>query len=239
VYKVVQLRINKIKYRERERKKYVNCVSNSYYNMGNGMNKILPGLFIGNFRDAKDEEQIKANGITHILAAHDDAKPYLKSIKYKCVDVADNPTANLSEHFKECITFIHEARKNNGSVLVHCIAGVSRSCTLSAAYVIIVSELSWNEAIDVIRCVRECVNPNYGFQKQLQTFDLLYASKVREKLIAKYGPIDGTDKEYLNEILRQEKEANGNQPNKENAAMDPELVLGTTPTFGNYDRKKK
>jgi atypical dual specificity phosphatase len=45
--------------------------------MGNGMNKIIPGLYIGNFRDSKDAEQLKANGITHILSAHDNARELL------------------------------------------------------------------------------------------------------------------------------------------------------------------
>ena len=46
--------------------------------MGNGMNKILPGLFLGSFRDAKDPEQLKQNGITHVLSIHEKAKPLVK-----------------------------------------------------------------------------------------------------------------------------------------------------------------
>ena len=36
--------------------------------------QILPGLYVGNFRDAKDTEQLKKNKITHILSIHDFAK---------------------------------------------------------------------------------------------------------------------------------------------------------------------
>uniref|UniRef100_A0A803VAB7 Dual specificity phosphatase 22 n=1 Tax=Ficedula albicollis TaxID=59894 RepID=A0A803VAB7_FICAL len=46
--------------------------------MGNGMNKILPGLFIGNFKDARDVEQLSKNNITHILSIHDSARPMLE-----------------------------------------------------------------------------------------------------------------------------------------------------------------
>lgn len=42
--------------------------------MGAGMDKILPGLFVGSIRDSKDMEQIRKHGITHILSIHEDAR---------------------------------------------------------------------------------------------------------------------------------------------------------------------
>ncbi|KAM7098141.1 dual specificity protein phosphatase 22 isoform 2-T2 [Molossus nigricans] len=47
--------------------------------MGNGMNKILPGLYIGNFKDARDAEQLSRNKVTHVLSVHDSARPVLES----------------------------------------------------------------------------------------------------------------------------------------------------------------
>ncbi|XP_005041553.1 PREDICTED: dual specificity protein phosphatase 22 isoform X2 [Ficedula albicollis] len=41
--------------------------------------QILPGLFIGNFKDARDVEQLSKNNITHILSIHDSARPMLES----------------------------------------------------------------------------------------------------------------------------------------------------------------
>lgn len=43
--------------------------------MGNGMNKILPGLYLGNIRDSTDIKQIEENKITHIISIHNEAKP--------------------------------------------------------------------------------------------------------------------------------------------------------------------
>ena len=40
--------------------------------------QILPGLYIGNFRDSKDCRQLDVNRITHILSIHDDAKKLFK-----------------------------------------------------------------------------------------------------------------------------------------------------------------
>lgn len=42
--------------------------------MGAGMDKVLPGLYIGSLRDSKDKEQLERNQISHILSIHDDAK---------------------------------------------------------------------------------------------------------------------------------------------------------------------
>ena len=47
------------------------------------MLQILPGLYVGNIRDAKDENQLNEHHITHILSIHDNAKPLFKvSISY-------------------------------------------------------------------------------------------------------------------------------------------------------------
>lgn len=42
------------------------------------MNKILPGLYIGNFKDARDAEQLSKHKVTHILSVHDSARPMLE-----------------------------------------------------------------------------------------------------------------------------------------------------------------
>ncbi|CAH2266379.1 jg9141 [Pararge aegeria aegeria] len=42
--------------------------------MGNGMNKVLPGLYVGNYRDSKDPLQLEKYKITHILSIHDAAR---------------------------------------------------------------------------------------------------------------------------------------------------------------------
>jgi hypothetical protein len=42
--------------------------------MGAGMDKIMPGVFVGSIRDSKDAEQLKKNNITHILSIYEGAK---------------------------------------------------------------------------------------------------------------------------------------------------------------------
>ncbi|XP_062426021.1 dual specificity protein phosphatase 22 isoform X2 [Rhea pennata] len=139
--------------------------------MGNGMNKILPGLFIGNFKDARDVEQLSKNNITHILSIHDSARPMLEGVKYLCIPAADSPSQNLARHFRESIKFIHECRLTGEGCLVHCLAGVSRSVTLVVAYIMTITDFGWEDALSVVRAARSCANPNMGFQRQLQEFE--------------------------------------------------------------------
>ena len=58
------------------------------------------------------------------------------------------------------------------------MAGVSRSTSLVAAYIMAVTQLNWREALKAIKCSRSIANPNYGFQRQLQDFWNLEAEKV-------------------------------------------------------------
>lgn len=163
--------------------------------MGNGMNKVLPGLYVGNFRDARDTQQLADNKITHILAIHDHAKKLYEDKEYLCIEASDNAQQDLTQYFPECIDFIHKARLNNGGVLVHCLAGVSRSVTVTAAYIMTATNLGWRDALNCIRGVRNGANPNFGFQKQLQNYENEGLQEARENLKQKYNSLDDDQKE--------------------------------------------
>uniref|UniRef100_A0A1D5R5B9 JNK pathway associated phosphatase n=1 Tax=Macaca mulatta TaxID=9544 RepID=A0A1D5R5B9_MACMU len=169
--------------------------------MGNGMNKILPGLYIGNFKDARDAEQLSKNKVTHILSVHDSARPMLEGVKYLCIPAADSPSQNLTRHFKESIKFIHECRLRGESCLVHCLAGVSRSVTLVIAYIMTVTDFGWEDALHTVRAGRSCANPNVGFQRQLQEFEKHEVHQYRQWLREEYGESPLQDAEEAKSIL--------------------------------------
>ena len=50
------------------------------------------------------------------------------------------------------------------------LAGISRSVTIVAAYIISVTGLSVAEALQAVRSTRTIANPNFGFQKQLYDY---------------------------------------------------------------------
>nr|XP_023695368.1 dual specificity protein phosphatase 22-A-like [Paramormyrops kingsleyae] len=147
--------------------------------MGNGMSKVVDGLYLGNIRDSENTEILSDNGITHILSVYNSAKPVIEGMTYLCIQASDSSSQNLLKHFKECITFIHESRLSGGACLVHCLAGVSRSTTLVLAYLMTVTSYGWEDCLSAVKAVRSFVGPNYGFQQQLQEFQRGLLSEVR------------------------------------------------------------
>ncbi|XP_071592639.1 dual specificity protein phosphatase 22 isoform X2 [Heliangelus exortis] len=168
--------------------------------------EILPGLFIGNFKDARDVEQLSKNNITHILSIHDSARPMLEGMKYLCIPAADSPSQNLARHFRESIKFIHECRLTGEGCLVHCLAGVSRSVTLVVAYIMTITDFGWEDALSVVRAARSCANPNMGFQRQLQDFEKHDVHQFRQWLKEEYGENSSQDLQEAKNLLSKYKE---------------------------------
>ncbi|XP_021495405.1 dual specificity protein phosphatase 15 isoform X1 [Meriones unguiculatus] len=169
--------------------------------MGNGMTKVLPGLYLGNFIDAKDPDQLGRNKITHIISIHESPQTLLQDITYLRISVADTPEVPIKKHFKECINFIHCCRLNGGNCLVHCFAGISRSTTIVIAYVMTVTGLGWREVLEAIKATRPIANPNPGFRQQLEEFGWGNSQKLRRQLEERFGESPFRDEEDLRTLL--------------------------------------
>ena len=77
-----------------------------------------------------------------------------QTLQHLCIDASDSPEVDLRRHFAKCFDFIHGARVAGGAVVVHCLAGVSRSVTVSVAYVIAITSLPLRDALNSVRGVR-------------------------------------------------------------------------------------
>eukprot|EP01135_Chromosphaera_perkinsii_P002308 Nk52_evm94s221 gene=Nk52_evmTU94s221 len=176
--------------------------------MGNGMCKIMPGVYCGNMRDAADKEQLTGNGITHILSVLQESgeEKEFEKISYKRISVMDAKTENLCQYFKETTEWIHNARMAGGSVLIHCMAGISRSSTITAAYILALLEgnVSSETAIGIIRLSRDCVSPNSGFREQLGMYSVsreLQEMRGWVGLVSSEDYLNG-DREYLRGCIK-------------------------------------
>lgn len=81
----------------------------------------------------------------------------------------------LNKEFYLNLVFIFflldEARRKGSAVLVHCLAGVSRSVTVTLAYLMHTSSLCLNDAFSLVRARKPDVSPNFHFMEQLHTFE--------------------------------------------------------------------
>uniref|UniRef100_A0A183F1X3 TYR_PHOSPHATASE_2 domain-containing protein n=1 Tax=Heligmosomoides polygyrus TaxID=6339 RepID=A0A183F1X3_HELPZ len=86
------------------------------------------------------------------------------------IQLSDCSSSDISSHFATTNRFIHAARMKHAAVLVHCLAGVSRSATVVAAYLITACDMSFLSALSLIAKKRPVINPNFGFRMQLCTY---------------------------------------------------------------------
>ncbi|XP_019187253.1 PREDICTED: dual specificity protein phosphatase 12-like [Ipomoea nil] len=95
-----------------------------------------------------------------------------KDLKFvrMAVPLRDMENENLLDSLDVCLDFIEESRKK-GSVLVHCFAGVSRSASIVAAYLMRSEQFSYEDAIQSLCQSCESVSPNDGFVDQLKMFE--------------------------------------------------------------------
>ena len=79
------------------------------------------------------------------------------------------------------------AQKNNTSVLIHCQGGVSRSPTITIAYLMHLNKLTLKDAYDFVKTKRPCIAPNLNFMGQLLEFE---QKSKREKATKPSSPAE-------------------------------------------------
>lgn len=71
-----------------------------------------------------------------------------------------------------------EARAKGCGVLVHCLAGISRSVTVTVAYLMFTLSLSLNDAYDYLRQCKPTISPNFNFMGQLLDFEIILRQRL-------------------------------------------------------------
>jgi hypothetical protein len=97
------------------------------------MIQILEGLYLGNREAARDLARLKEAGITHVVNCADELPCYhAGELVYLALRLRD-PDDTFHDRIADFCAFIDEARQQ-GRVLVHCFAAVSRSPAVVLAY---------------------------------------------------------------------------------------------------------
>nr|ACO12153.1 Dual specificity protein phosphatase 3 [Lepeophtheirus salmonis] len=144
----------------------------------NGADQVYPGIYLGDAYTAMCIKVLKELNITAVLNAsqgtmsdwnyvNTKASYYVNSnIAFFGIPAVDLKHYPINQHFQERADFIHKVIQNRGVILVHCVAGISRSASMVLAYLIIKKKMTLEEAINTVKKKRS-IAPNEGFLEQL------------------------------------------------------------------------
>ena len=134
--------------------------------------EIIPHLYIGSIACASNLDELKSKNITHILCCGIGLKLFFPDkFKYHRIELCDNEATNIRKFFDETNSFIDEAIKGGGNILVHCHAGISRSTSIIMAYLMKHQKMNFNKAFELIKEKRGKIQPNSGFILQLKAYE--------------------------------------------------------------------
>ncbi|KAM4675135.1 dual specificity protein phosphatase 16 isoform 1-T3 [Discoglossus pictus] len=138
-----------------------------------GPTRILPHLYLGCQRDVLNKELMQQNEIGFVLNASNTCpKPdFISDSHFLRVPVNDSFCEKILPWLDKSVDFIEKAKASNGRVLVHCLAGISRSATIAIGYIMKRMDMSLDEAYRFVKEKRPTISPNFNFLGQLLDFE--------------------------------------------------------------------
>ncbi|EMD31492.1 hypothetical protein CERSUDRAFT_162933 [Gelatoporia subvermispora B] len=164
---------------------------------GSFPSRVLPFLYLGNLNHAANAFMLHALGITHVVSVgecalvpppeaeapaggrgaqgslwHEEREGRIKVLDIK--GVCDDGIDTLAPQLEPICEWIERARAEGGTVLVHCRVGVSRSATVTIAYVMKHLQLPLVDAYLIVRSRRLSVliQPNMRLLYNLLGWEL-------------------------------------------------------------------
>ncbi|XP_073337454.1 dual specificity protein phosphatase 19-like [Pagrus major] len=132
---------------------------------------VRPFLLLASQDAAHDIDTLQRYKVSHVLnVAYGVSNLLPDQLVYKTLQILDLPETDITSYFGECSCFIDQAREQDGVVLVHCNAGVSRASSIVIGYLMLREGLSFDDAYGQVKLARPSTRPNPGFYRQLQTY---------------------------------------------------------------------
>jgi hypothetical protein len=141
--------------------------------------EILNCLYLGGASSALGREEMNKHRIDCVLNISTELDNCFEGeFEYKRIAIADEAESDIGKHLDEACDWIEKSRKAEKNVLVHCLAGMSRSATLVIAYLMKYEKMSLWEAYWHVKERRFCINPNTGFKARLIDYEKQLFGKI-------------------------------------------------------------
>ncbi|KIJ36307.1 hypothetical protein M422DRAFT_212249 [Sphaerobolus stellatus SS14] len=164
----------------------------------NQMDMVIENLWIGTHIAALNAELLQKHGIKSILTVMRGKLAISKPFSRHQILLDDTDDADALAHFPACNQWIDAEIKKGRGVLVHCQAGMSRSATIVAAYLMHKQRIDVQTAVEMIRKVRPSIQPNPGFMAQLEVFYSAHYQLTRRNKETRTFYVQRAVKEVLN-----------------------------------------
>jgi len=142
------------------------------------MSQIINNLFVGSYQDALNRNFLINNNIKLVINCAIECNDNYVQLNLSDITVYK---INLFDTIDQYIDFdnfmlsiysiIDSYLSSNFGVLIHCYAGVSRSVTIAAGYLIWKYNMKTRDALCLIKRNRPIAYPNFNFVIQLVNFE--------------------------------------------------------------------
>jgi protein-tyrosine phosphatase len=139
-----------------------------------GLSYICAGLYVSDWRTAVEidyeEEECPIGQVITVMSADEldyyciEAEDFAGA-KWTCILLEDDEEAPIADHFEPVCRLLGAA--HGKATLIHCMAGVSRSPTLAAAWLMKHYGFAADDALNLLMTRRPQVAPNPGFRVAL------------------------------------------------------------------------
>jgi hypothetical protein len=135
------------------------------------LTEVTSQIYLGSFEDAKNEEELRARNITHIISLIGPSHS-IAGVYHKHSPMSDYGKTDLEQVFKKLWPFIEESQQPENVLFVHCMSGQNRSATLVIGIIMRILGKSLKDAFRMVMKKRPMVQINKLYAKQLSKMEL-------------------------------------------------------------------
>ncbi|XP_064019240.1 dual specificity protein phosphatase 8 isoform X2 [Pogoniulus pusillus] len=200
-----------------------------------GPTRILPHLYLGSQKDVLNKDLMTQNGISYVLNASNSCpKPdFICDSHFMRIPVNDNYCEKLLPWLDKSIEFIDKAKVSSCQVIVHCLAGISRSATIAIAYIMKTMGMSSDDAYRFVKDRRPSISPNFNFLGQLLEYER--SLKLLKALKSKGDRVEGDTQQDPAEAA----ESSRHPPPPPTSEKAEEVPRGTAPASPHGDSERQ
>lgn len=135
------------------------------------ISEITPRIYLGSFEAATDSVLLRKLGITHIINCAKDAIYDSGDVAQIRLELDDIPQENLFRVLEPSRMVMRRILTTDSDykILVHCMAGISRSASVVIYYLMKLKGWTYDETFADVVKKRSVINPNEGFVATLKS----------------------------------------------------------------------